>query len=152
MWSTLIAVLGTLAAGALTTVLQHRAARSTADTAHHRQAAVEHRRDVLTAVRELVTALDAHRRAMWVREVARLSSAPADEYAALRSESHATRTAISAPLVTVRILAPEVTDQAMAAAQATYALRDSPDRAALDTRRADALTAVEALIEAVRLA
>lgn len=140
MWSTLIAVLGTLAASALATVMAHR-----------RLDAAEHRRAVLAALRELATALDAHRRAMWVREDARLAGASREEYARLRAESHATRAAISAPLVAVEVLVPAVREQARAAAEATYALRAAPDQQVLDARRGEALTAADALVEAIRL-
>jgi hypothetical protein len=152
MWPTLIAVLGTLAGSLLTTLVQRHTVRADATAAHHRQEASEHRRAVVAALRELVTALDAHRRAMWVREDARLSDAPADEYARLRAESHTTRAAISAPLVSLRILVPSVTEQAHAAAQAAFALRSAPDQATLNIRRTEALTAADALVEAVRLA
>ncbi|MGW0537825.1 protein kilB [Streptomyces sp. NPDC003032] len=147
MWSTLIAVLGTLSASVIATLLQNRVTR----TAARRQDAAEHRLAVLDALRELATALDAHRRAMWVREDARLTGATQEEYAALRAESHSTRAAISAPLVAVEVLVPTARELARAAAEATYALRAAPDRQTLIARRAHALTAAEALVEAIRL-
>ncbi|MFJ4051776.1 plasmid transfer protein KilB [Streptomyces coelicoflavus] len=140
MWTTLIAVIGTLAGTGLAGLLQHRTAR-TARTDSRRDAAVQ-------AVAALAAALADHRRAMWVREDLRLTGASPEAYEAARADSHATRSAITAPLTTVSVLAPALAPAATAAAQAAYDLRAAADRAALTTDRDRALAAADGLVAA----
>ncbi|MFD7833955.1 hypothetical protein [Streptomyces sp. NPDC059761] len=80
---------------------------------------------------------------MAVREGVRLDGAAPDVLAAARTESHATRSAIEAPKVTVSILIPGLTAAAEEAARATFALRDVPDHRALDALRESAITAAD---------
>ncbi|MER6841972.1 hypothetical protein [Streptomyces platensis] len=94
---------------------------------------------------ELVSALAAHRQAMWLREEARLAGG---EWREARAASHATRDAITAPAVRVTVLMPSLADTAKAAADATYAMRNATDHAALDTARARANAAAEGLVTA----
>lgn len=141
MLTTLVAVLGTLAGAALTGWL-----RVFTDQRQHAVEQAEARREqIITAVTDLVTALAAHRLAMWVREEARLTSAPADTIAVLREASHETRGAVTAPAVRLQVLAPALTSAAQAAEQATHQMRDAADLTALGARRADALAAAQAL-------
>ncbi|AEW95901.1 MULTISPECIES: hypothetical protein [Streptomycetaceae] len=147
MIESVIAVAGTLLGSVTAYVLQQRAARS----ARSEDRATERRRDVVAAVAQLTAALADHRRAMWVREDLRLSGAADEEYRTARADSHATRAAITAPLATVAILAPDLAPVATEAAQATYALRHAPDRDALTTARTAAIAATDRLVaEAAR--
>ncbi|MFH8368873.1 protein kilB [Streptomyces sp. NPDC018031] len=142
MLTSIIAVIGTLAGAVTAGLMQQRAARR--DRVEAREA--EQRRDRLNAVTALAAALADHRRAMWVREDLRLSEAPDAAYEAARAESHATRAAITAPLASVTVLAPELGPAADAAARATYALRAAPDAATLAARRTAAIEAAERLV------
>ncbi|MEV6807333.1 protein kilB [Streptomyces sp. NPDC051132] len=135
MWASLIAVMGTLLGSMATYLVQQRGAeRSTL------------RRDRLAAVTALTVALADHRRAMWVREDSRLSGADAAAYEAARAESHATRSALTAPLTTLAILAPRLADVAQDAAAATYRLRGAESPRALNDAREAAITACERLV------
>ncbi|MFF1505534.1 protein kilB [Streptomyces sp. NPDC058316] len=138
MWQTLIAVLGTLAGVGVTSGYQARAART---------ARLEDRRtEGLAAVTSLVQALADHRRAMWVREDLRLRG---EDWEAARTESHATRSAITGPLLRVQLLMPAVVTAAQAAAAATYALRGTTDHTYLAVRREAAIKASDDLVAAV---
>lgn len=148
MWTSLIAVAGTLLGSITAYVLQQRTART--DRAESR--AHEARRDRVAAVTALTVALADHRRAMWVREDLRISGAPEGEYREARAASHATRSALTAPLTTLVILAPALADAAHAAAAASYALRSAPDAEALNTRRLAAIEAADRLVRAAATA
>ncbi|EGX55133.1 hypothetical protein SZN_34477 [Streptomyces zinciresistens K42] len=141
--TTLIAVLGTLLGTAMAYLLQQRGAR----TERVAVRSEDRRRERLTAVTDLVSALAAHRRAMRVREDLRLAG-DQDGYAAARAESHATRAAITAPLMLVTVLAPDLADAASGAASATYALRGAADAAALTALRRAAIAATDRLVTA----
>lgn len=142
IWQSLIAVFGTLAGAALVSALHARTAHATTRTAR-----LDTRRaEMLTAVAALTSALADHRRAMWVREDLRLSGASPERYAEARAASHATRSAVTAPLTMVVMLAPNLTDAACAACQAAYGLRGVTDRAALDAGRITAIAAVDELV------
>lgn len=58
MWSTIIAVLGTLAGAALASLTQH--------WTDHRARAEQHRQDVAAAVRQLLAAVLAYRELYWL--------------------------------------------------------------------------------------
>ncbi|MEU0931064.1 protein kilB [Streptomyces malaysiensis] len=142
MWSSIIAVVGTLLGSAVAYVLQQRAGRI-----ERAEARGEVRRsDRLAAVTALVAALAEHRRAMWVREDLRMTGDAPEAYAAARADSHTTRAAITAPLTTVALLAPELAGAAENAARATYALRGAPDPDVLTARRQDAIAAADLLV------
>ena len=138
MWQTLIAVLGTLAGVGITSGYQARAARTARQEAR--------RTEGLGAVTALVEALADHRRAMWVREDLRLRG---EDWADARTTSHATRSAITGPLLRVQLLMPAVATAAQDAAQAAYTLRNADGHPILTQRRTDALTASDALVTAV---
>jgi hypothetical protein len=117
VWTSLVAVLGTLAGGGLTATVQGRLAR-----ANRREA---RRADALTAVTQLAAALANHRRATWVVEDHRLSEAPEQAVDKAQTTRHETRAAIEIPLHTVSILVPALAPPAEEATQA----RSSPTRA-----------------------
>ncbi|MFH9400288.1 protein kilB [Streptomyces sp. NPDC017638] len=140
MWSSLIAVAGTLLGGALTALLQLRRERAARD---------ERRAEALRgALGELVAALGDHRRALWHRENLMLSGASTEAVEAARAETRATRSAVTSPLVSVSVLEPALAEPARRAALAAFALRDAPDHAELTARREAAITATDALIAA----
>ncbi|MFJ9415118.1 protein kilB [Streptomyces sp. NPDC101227] len=141
MWSSIIAVIGTLLGSVTAYVLQQRAAR--AERAETR--AEDLRTRQLAAIAELVAALADHRRAMWVREDLALSG-PTDAYAAARAASHETRSALTVPLLTVSLILPALAESAQDAAKATYALRGAPDARTLADLRDDALVAANRLV------
>ncbi|MFI5616720.1 protein kilB [Streptomyces sp. NPDC051567] len=144
MWASLIAVAGTLLGSVTGVLLQQRTIRT--DRAEARSD--EARAARLAAVAALASALADHRRAMWLREDLRLTGATG-AYEAARAESHTTRSALTAPLATLALLAPDLTEPARTAATACYALRGATDRQALTALRS---TAIDAADDLVRLA
>jgi hypothetical protein len=145
--TSMVAVLGTLGGVLVTGLVQGRLAR----TARQESRYDARRSEALTAVTALVAALSDHRRAMWLREDLRLTGAAAETVEQVRAASHATRSAITAPLVTVRILTPTLAAVAQHAAQATYALREATDHATLTALRDEALCTADRLIESAGL-
>ncbi|GHC37535.1 MULTISPECIES: protein kilB [Streptomyces rochei group] len=139
MITTIIAVVGTLAGALLTGALAHLSQRAQrkADTDTTR------RTEGLAAVTDLITALTDHRRTMWIREDLRLRG---EDWTQARTESHTTRSAITAPLLRVQLLLPSLAPDARAAAQATYALRGAEDGEALTAARDASLAADEHLL------
>ncbi|MFJ8224236.1 protein kilB [Streptomyces griseus] len=144
MWGSVIAVLGTLLGSVTAYMLQQRTARK--DRAEVR--GYEERRDRIAAVTALTVALADHRRSMWVREDLRLSGASDADYQAARAASHNTRSALTAPLTTLAILAPDLAGVAQDAAGATYALRNTENRELLDSYRRAAIEAADELVRA----
>ncbi|MFI0936555.1 protein kilB [Streptomyces sp. NPDC021019] len=148
MWGSVIAVLGTLLGSVTAYMLQQRTARTDrADVRRH-----EARRDRIAAVTALTVALADHRRSMWVREDLRLSGASDADYQAARAASHNTRSALTAPLTTLAILAPDLAGVAQDAAGATYALRNTENRELLDFYREAAIEAADDLVRAAATA
>ncbi|MFJ9855252.1 hypothetical protein [Streptomyces sp. NPDC101150] len=144
MWSSIVAVLGTLA-GALTAgLLQHRSAR----TARAEQRADSHHQDRLGAVTDFAAALDAHRSAIFHRERLALAETGTEHQLEAQTKSHDTRAAITAPHVRLQVLVPELADPAQQAADATYALRNATGRTELDALRHAAKEASVAFIAA----
>ncbi|WP_030603578.1 hypothetical protein [Streptomyces achromogenes] len=140
MWSSVIAVAGTLLGGALTGLLQMRRERAARD---------ERRAEALrVALGELVAALGDHRRALWHREDLVLNGASPEAVDAARAQTRATRSAVTSPLVAVCVLEPALTGPARRAALAAFALRDAPDRTELAARREAAITATDDLVAA----
>ncbi|WP_225827953.1 protein kilB [Streptomyces naphthomycinicus] len=140
MWSSIIAVAGTLLGGALTGLLQIRRERS---------ARAERRAEALRmALGELVAALGDHRRALWHREDLVLGGASQETVAAARAASHATRSAVTAPLVSVSVLEPALAGPARAAALAAFGIRDVADRTELAALREAAIAATDELVAA----
>ncbi|RPK78874.1 hypothetical protein EES45_16560 [Streptomyces sp. ADI97-07] len=144
MWASVIAVLGTLLGSTTAYLLQQRTVR--ADRAEARR--YEERRDRIAAVTALTVALADHRRSMWVREDLRMSGAADADYQSARTASHGTRSALTAPLTVLTILAPGLAGLAKEAADATYNLRGVASRELLDTRRRDAIEAADRLVQA----
>jgi hypothetical protein len=143
VWTSLVAVLGTLAGGGLTATVQGRLAR-----ANRREA---RRADALAAVAQLAAALADHRRAMWVVEDSRLSGAPEQAVDEAQAKRHDTRAAIEIPLHTVAILVPALAQPAEEATQATFAMRNAADRDALTTLRQAAKDAHGRFVAAARV-
>lgn len=73
---------------------------------------------------------------MTVREEIRLAGGDWD---AARAESHATRSGVTAPLLRVRLLLPELADAAQRAVQAAYDIRTADTTAGLQEARERAL-------------
>lgn len=118
-----IAVVGTLLGSFISGRFQERAAERSVRVSHGEAI----RRDRLEAVTALACAVSDHRRAMWMRGDAVLKQASPERIEALRGESHMTRSAVTRPLVALRVL---IEDQAVRAAAdevvtLTYALRDA---------------------------
>lgn len=118
-----LAVVATLLGAIVTGRFQERAAERQM-RANHGEAI---RRDRLEAVTALACAASDHRTAMWMRGDAILKGAGTDRIEALRGESHMTRSAVTRPLVALRVL---IEDQAVRAAAdrmitLTYAIRDA---------------------------
>ncbi|MFD8938588.1 hypothetical protein ACFV0R_25615 [Streptomyces sp. NPDC059578] len=118
-----LAIAGTLLGAVVTARFQERAAERQVRAAHGEAI----RRDRLEAVTALACAASDHRRAMWMRGEAVLQGASPERIEALRGESHMTRSAVTRPLVALRVL---IEDRAVRAAAdemvtLTYALRDA---------------------------
>ncbi|MGW6605476.1 hypothetical protein [Streptomyces sp. NPDC055036] len=141
-----IAVLGTLLGSVVTARLQDRTADRTDRTAR----AQDLRREQLTAVTDLAAAVSDHRRAMFVREEARLTGADENRVQELRDVSHTTRSAVTRPHVALRVV---ITDQAVrdaadAMVSTTYAMRDASTPTALANGRRSAIDAHDAFVDA----
>lgn len=140
MWSSVIAVAGTLLGGLLAGLLQQRGEKA---------ARAERRAESLrVALGELVAALGDHRRALWHREELRLTGADEEAQATARSVSQATRSALTAPLVSVSVLEPSLAPVARRAVMAAVELREVPDAAELAARREAAIAATDELVAA----
>lgn len=118
-----LAIVGTLLGSIVSGRFQERAAERSVRVSHGEAI----RRDRLEAVTALACAVSDHRRAMWMRGDAVLKEAGSERIEALRGESHMTRSAVTRPLVALRVL---IEDQAVRAAAdemvaLTYALRDA---------------------------
>lgn len=146
MGPALLAVVGTLAGSLLTGLLQHRVAR--ADRADARAEQLRQRR--MDAVTALAVALADHRRAMWELMDAVLTGADAQRVVALRDETHRTRSAVTAPAVSLRLLIPDPAARAAAdaAVQATYRMRDAASLDALQDARRVALGTHDDMVRA----
>ncbi|MCX5195639.1 protein kilB [Streptomyces sp. NBC_00249] len=147
MWSSIVAVVGTLAGVLTAGLLQQRAAR----TARAEDRADARRQEKLAAVTDLAAALDAHRSAMFHRERLAMTDTPdgpADPEARLAAQttSHDTRAAITAPLVRLLVLVPELAAPAQGAAEATYALRNAGTTPELNALRRAAKAASLAFV------
>ncbi|MEV5138907.1 hypothetical protein AB0K71_29045 [Streptomyces syringium] len=118
-----LAIVATLLGAIVSGRFQERAAERSVRASHGEAI----RRDRLEAVTALACAISDHRRAMWMRGDAVLKQAGAERIEALRGESHMTRSAVTRPLVALRVL---IEDQAVRAAAdemitLTYAMRDA---------------------------
>ena len=144
VWPAVVAVIGTLAGTLVANVVQAWTARTARRETR--------RNDAVTAVAALAAALADHRRAMWVLENRQLTGADQDAVAEAQAANHETRSALTAPLVLVKILTPSLAALAQTATQATFAMRGAADSEALEQLRAAARNACDDLVrEAGRL-
>ncbi|MEU8764974.1 protein kilB [Streptomyces sp. NPDC048659] len=141
MLATIVAILGTLLGAIVTGTIQHISQRAT----RRSDAAAARTAEGLTALTDLVTALSDHRRAMWVREDLRLRG---EDWTDARTESHRTRSAITAPLLRVQLLLPALAPAARQAAETTYTLRGAIASDVLATARDNAIRSTDELIAA----
>lgn len=140
-----IAVVGTLAGAIVSGAFQHKVARRT----EHAGRVDRRRSDRVEAVTALACAAADHRRAMWMRGDAALAGASEGRLRELRAESHATRSAVTRPLVALRlhITDPEVRAAADAMVAAVYALRDALTDADLAAAREAAVQEHDAFVD-----
>lgn len=141
MLITVIAVLRTLAGSFVTGALQHfgqRAQRAAEELAARRTAALD-------AVADLSAVLADHRRAMAVREEIRLADG---DRSTARTESRATRSAVTAPLLRVRLLLPKLDGAAQRAVQAACDMRAVNGTAAFQEARERAIATADDLVAA----
>jgi hypothetical protein len=118
-----LAVVATLLGAVVSGRFQERAAERSVRVSHGESI----RRDRLEAVTALACAASDHRRALWMRGDAVLKNAGTERIEALRGESHMTRSAVTRPLVALRVL---IEDQAVRTAAdrmitLTYAMRNT---------------------------
>ncbi|HKT60537.1 MAG TPA: protein kilB [Gemmatimonadales bacterium] len=147
MLTALLAVAGTLLGSIVTGTFQHLSAGRAERTA----AAEQLRRERLEAVTALAAAGSDHRRALRMRGLARLRDADEAELEELRARSHATRSAITRPLVTLRLLVPDPRVHATAQEMvvATYDMVDAAGSAEeLDAAQEAARAAHDRFVEA----
>ncbi|WP_043231756.1 hypothetical protein [Streptomyces sp. NRRL F-5193] len=123
MLATVLAIIGTLLGAAVSGLFQHAAAGRTEKTARREQ----HRAAQLEAITALAVAISDHRTAMWVRGDARLKGDTEERVRELQTRSHATRSAVTRPLVALRlhVTDPAVREAANAMVSSTYAMRDA---------------------------
>uniref|UniRef100_UPI003BAB338C hypothetical protein n=1 Tax=Streptomyces sp. SAT1 TaxID=1849967 RepID=UPI003BAB338C len=127
-----LTIVATLLGAVVSGAFQERAAERSVRVTHGEAV----RRDRLEAITALACAASDHRRALWVRGDAVLKGAAAERIDDLRGESHMTRSAVTRPLVALRVL---IEDPAVRAAAdrmitLTYAIRQAIPTAA-DTDR-----------------
>lgn len=147
MLTALLAVAGTLLGSIVTGTFQHLSA----GRAERAAAAEQLRRERLEAVTALAAAGSDHRRALRMRGLARLRDADEAELEELRARSHATRSAITRPLVTLRLLVPDPRVHATAQEMvvATYDMVDAAGSAEeLDAAQEAARAAHDRFVEA----
>ncbi|WP_327169954.1 hypothetical protein [Streptomyces subrutilus] len=118
-----LAIIATLLGAIVSGRYQERAAERSVRVTHGETI----RRARLESVTALACAASDHRRALWMRGDAVLKNAPTERVETLRGESHMTRSAITRPLVALRVL---VEDQTVRAAAdhmitLTYAIRNA---------------------------
>ncbi|WP_069772184.1 hypothetical protein [Streptomyces sp. LUP30] len=118
-----LAIVATLLGAIVSGRFQERAAERSVRVNHGESI----RRDRLEAVTALACAASDHRRALWMRGDAVLKNAGTERIEALRGESHMTRSAVTRPLVALRVL---IEDQAVRTAAdrmitLTYAMRNA---------------------------
>lgn len=123
MLATILAIAGTLLGATVSGLFQHASAGRTERTARREQ----HRAAQLEAITALAVAISDHRTAMWVRGDACLKEDPDERVRELQTRSHATRSAVTRPLVALRlhVTDPAVREAADVMVAATYAMRDA---------------------------
>ncbi|MEU2873012.1 hypothetical protein ABZ769_28075 [Streptomyces olivoreticuli] len=116
-----LAIVATLLGAIVSGRFQERAAERSVRVSHGEAI----RRDRLEAVTALACAASDHRRALWMRGDAVLKGVGTERIEALRGESHMTRSAVTRPLVALRVLIEDQTVRAAADRMITltYAIR-----------------------------
>ncbi|MFJ9214448.1 hypothetical protein [Streptomyces sp. NPDC102264] len=154
MLATLITAALTIVATLLGAIVSGRFAERAAE----RSVRVSHgeaiRRDRLEAVTALACAASDHRTTMWRRGDAVFKDAGAERIETLRDKSHMTRSAVTRPLVALRVL---IEDPAVRAAAdrmitLTYAIRQAIPTAAAGTDREAAKQRLTEAREAAKVA
>ncbi|MEU6055364.1 hypothetical protein ABZ829_33665 [Streptomyces xanthochromogenes] len=145
-----LAIVATLLGAIVSGRFQERAAERQIRAAHSEVI----RRDRLEAVTALACAASDHRTTMWRRGDAILKSAGPEQIETLRGESHMTRSAVTRPLVALRVL---IEDQAVHAAAdhmitLTYAIRQAIPTATADIDREAAKQRLTEAREAAKVA
>ncbi|MFF1720830.1 hypothetical protein [Streptomyces sviceus] len=146
MIATLLGVAGTLLGAIVTGTFQHLAA----GRAERAAGAEQLRGERLDAVTTLGAGSN-HRRALWMRGEARPRGADEAEREELRARSHTTRSAITRPLVALRLLVPDPAVHATAQPMvvATYDMVDAATTTRTLTAAQDAARAAhDRVIEA----
>ncbi|MFD7985261.1 protein kilB [Kitasatospora indigofera] len=145
--TSVVAVVGTLAGTLLAGWMHSRSARAAQAVAD----AKARRSEVLSTVTALVQALGDHRRAQTVRarERDRVLSLAGDVAAAdgqYTPAVHQTRSAITGPSITLRIICPELAEAAARAVGATFAIRGAESIADVEHLRLQSKLACDALV------
>ena len=148
-----VAVAGTLGGTLLAGWMHGRTARAAQAVAD----AKARRGEVLSTVTALVAALGDHRRAQMVRARARARALALTGDAAAADEQytpavHLTRSAVTGPSITLRIICPELAEAAERAVGVTFAIRDAESLAEIERLRLQSKLLCDALVaEAGRL-
>ncbi|MFJ2774922.1 hypothetical protein [Streptomyces sp. NPDC087300] len=150
MLATVLAIAGTLLGAIVSGLFQHASAGRTEQTARHEQ----HRAAQLEAITTLAVAISDHRTAMWVRGDALLKGDPQERVRELQTRSHTTRSAVTRPLIALRlhVTDPAIRQAADAMVTATYSMRTAYDSTEhLTQARENALTAHDEFVDAAAL-
>ncbi|GAA2740181.1 hypothetical protein [Kitasatospora cinereorecta] len=145
--TSVVAVVGTLAGTLLAGLIHSRTSRTSQAAAE----AESRRSEILSTVTALVAALDDHRRAQMVRTRGRVRSTTPAGNGATPEESytqavHQTRSAVTGPSVTLRIICPELAEAAERAVAATFTIRDAESLADAEELRLRSKLACDALV------
>ncbi|MFJ4633567.1 hypothetical protein [Streptomyces sp. NPDC088847] len=145
-----LAIVATLLGAIVSGRFQERAADRQVRAAHGEAI----RRDRLEAVTALACAASDHRTAMWRRGDAVLKQAGPERIESLRGESHMTRSAVTRPLVALRVLIedPSVRAAADRMITLTYAIRQAIPTTAAGTHRETAKQRLTEAREAAKVA
>ncbi|MEW2265993.1 hypothetical protein ACGF5T_33420 [Streptomyces sp. NPDC047853] len=144
--TSVIAVISTLLGSIVTGRLQERVTNRSEAESRRRELRKEH----LDAVKDLAVAVSAHRSMMWRRGDAKFKG-DLERYEELRTRSHETRAAVTAPLVALRILVTDATVRAAAnrMVDATFGMRhQDTSTEVLNDARVAALTAHDQFVDA----
>lgn len=151
MWVTVgtsvVAVVGTLAGTLLAGWMHSRTSRAAQAVAD----AKARRSEVVSTVTALVAALDDHRRAQMVRARGRTRGLALTGDVAAADEQytpavHQTRSAVTGPSITLRIICPELGGAAERAVGATFAIRDAESLADVEHLRLQSKLVCDALV------
>ncbi len=148
MWTTVVAVLGTLLGAIVAGAIQHQTAR----TGRVQDRAETLWREQFDAITALAACATEHRRVLYTQQdLQHHGHWPDPEYlAALKAERYATRSATTAQLVRLQllILDPAVRQAAADLVTSTYNLRDLTDADDIEARRRAAVAAHDSFVGA----